>query len=192
MWQTDPDNGNQPSDVAPANFLDWSLQATSSYQLAPMDPTSLDFTEGAEPEVFLASHVSAEFFEALGVTAVLGRTFVPEEFAVGNGPVAVLTDALWRRRFAADPDLAGRVLRLDGQPYMVVGWRDSWLRRACWSLHWAPPPAWRWPRPHSTMSLRSVPRMCRGSGTCRSMLASSALSHCSSEPDCWCRASWPS
>ena len=121
VWQTDPDNRNQPSDVAPANFLDWSAQATSFDQLASMDPTSLDFTEGDEPEVFLASWVSAGFFEALGVTAALGRTFLPEEFAVGNRPVAVLTDALWKRRFGADPDLVGRALRLDGQLYTVVG-----------------------------------------------------------------------
>ena len=121
VWQTDPQNGNQPADVAPANFLDWRDQAQSYEQLAAMEPTSLDFTGRDEPEVFLASFVSEGFFQALGVTAAHGRTFLPEEFARGNRPVVVLTDGLWRRRFGADPDLVGRVLRLDGQPYTVVG-----------------------------------------------------------------------
>ena len=121
VWQTDPENGNQPADVAPANFLDWRAQATSFHQLASMEPTTVDVTGGDEPEVFLASFVSEGFFEALGVTAAQGRTFLPDEYAVGNRPVAVLTDALWRRRFGADPDLVGSALRLDGQPYTVVG-----------------------------------------------------------------------
>ena len=121
VWQTDPENANRPADVAPANFLDWRAQAGSFDQLASMEPTSVDVTGGDEPEVFLASFVSEGFFEALGVTAAQGRTFVPDEFAVGNRPVAVLTDALWRRRFGADPDLVGRALRLDGQSYTVVG-----------------------------------------------------------------------
>ncbi|MCY4659528.1 MAG: hypothetical protein OXF93_06920, partial [Acidobacteria bacterium] len=53
VWQTDPQNGNQPADVAPANFLDWRDQAQSYEQLAAMEPTSLDFTGRDEPEVFL-------------------------------------------------------------------------------------------------------------------------------------------
>ena len=121
VWQTDPENGNQPADVAPANFLDWRDQAQSYERLAAMEPTSLDFMGRDEPEVFLASFVSEGFFQALGVTAAHGRTFLPEEFARGNRPVVVLTDVLWRRRFGADPDLVGRVLRLDAQPYTVVG-----------------------------------------------------------------------
>ena len=121
VWETDPQNGNQPADVAPANYLDWRDQAQSYEQLAAMEPTSLDFMGRDEPEVFLASFVSEGFFQALGVTAAHGRTFLPEEFARGNRPVVVLTDGLWRRRFGADPDLVGRSLRLDGQPYTVVG-----------------------------------------------------------------------
>ena len=121
VWQTDPENGNQPTDVAPANFLDWRARATSFDQLASMEPTSVDVTGGDEPEVFLASFVSEGFFEALGVTAAHGRTFLRDEYAVGNRPVAVLTDALWKLRFGADPELVGSVLQLDGQPYTVVG-----------------------------------------------------------------------
>lgn len=121
VWQTDPESSNQPAAVAPANFLDWRAQATSFDRLASMDPTAVDFTGGDEPEVFLASYVSEGFFEALGVTAAHGRTFLPDEFEAGNRPVAVLTDALWRRRFGADPDVVGRALRLDEQLITVVG-----------------------------------------------------------------------
>ena len=121
VWQTDPLAGNQPAEVAPANYLDWREQAQSYDQLASMEPWSLDFTGGDEPEVFLASLVSEGFFDVLGVAAAHGRTFLPEEFERGNQSVVVLTDGLWRRRFAADPAVVGRSLTLDAQSYIVVG-----------------------------------------------------------------------
>ena len=121
VWQTDPQNGNQPGDVAPANFLDWREQAQSYAHMASVEPWSFDFTGGEQPEVFLVSLVSEGFFETLGITAVHGRTFLPEEFEPGNRAVVVLTDGLWRRRFGADPALIGRSLTFDAQPYTVVG-----------------------------------------------------------------------
>ena len=121
VWQTDPQNGNQPADVAPANFLDWREQAQSYDHMASVEPWSFDFTGGEQPEVFLVSLVSEGFFKALGITAVHGRTFLPEEFEHGSRAVAVLTDGLWRRRFGADPTLIGRSLTFDARPYTVVG-----------------------------------------------------------------------
>ena len=85
LWQTDPDNGNRPTDVAPANFLDWREQATSFERVAAIEPYSFDFTGDGEPEVFYASLVTEGFFEALGVGAVRGRTFLPEEYRPGSG-----------------------------------------------------------------------------------------------------------
>ncbi len=118
----------QPADVAPANFLDWREQAQSYDHMASVEPWSFDFTGGEQPEVFLVSLVSEGFFEALGITAVNGRTFLPEEFEHGSRTVVVLTDGMWRRRFGADPTLIGRSLTFDARPYTVVGvlpWTSS-------------------------------------------------------------------
>ena len=120
LWQTDPNNSNRPAEPAPANFLDWREQATSFEQVAATEPFSFDFTGDGEPEVFYASLVTEGFFEALGVGAAYGRTFLPEEFRPGSG-VVVLTHGFWQRRFGGDAGVAGQSLTLDGQPYTVVG-----------------------------------------------------------------------
>ncbi len=65
--------------------------------------------------------VSAEFFSVLEVPAILGRTFRPGEDAPGAPPVAVISEALWRRRFGADRGILGRSIAIDGTPREVVG-----------------------------------------------------------------------
>ena len=120
LWQTDPNNSNRPAEPAPANFLDWRERATSFEHVAAIEPFSFDFTGDGEPEVFYASLVTEGFFEALGVGAAYGRTFLPEEFRPGSG-VVVLTHGFWQRRFGGDAGVVGQPLTLDGQPYTVVG-----------------------------------------------------------------------
>jgi len=66
--------------------------------------------------------VTANYFDVLGVPLELGRGFVPDEEVGGNGaPAAVISDALWRRRFAADPGVLGKVIQLNRNPVTVVG-----------------------------------------------------------------------
>ena len=120
LWETDPENGNRPSAVAPANFLDWREQATRFDPVAALEPYSVDLTGAGEPEVLYGWMVTEGFFEALGAGAAHGRTFLPEEHHPGSG-VVVLTDGLWRRRFDADPAIIGRTLVLDDEPRTVVG-----------------------------------------------------------------------
>lgn len=76
---------------------------------------------GGEPERLSGVPVSQNFFEVLGVTPALGRSFTPEE-AVWNGPKVVMLDhGLWRRRFDADTTIIGRGLTINGESYTVVG-----------------------------------------------------------------------
>ncbi len=120
LWETDPENGNRPTEVAPANFLDWREQARSFEHVAALQPYSVDLTGADEPEVLYGWMVTEGFFEALGATAAHGRTFLAEEYRPGSG-VVVLTDAVWRRRFDRDPAIVGRSLVLDDEPRTVVG-----------------------------------------------------------------------
>ncbi len=73
------------------------------------------------PERLRALKVTPSLFSTLGVGAALGRTFSDDEATVGNDHVAVLSNALWRNRFNADPNIVGRNLRLSGDTYRVVG-----------------------------------------------------------------------
>jgi putative ABC transport system permease protein len=65
--------------------------------------------------------VTSSFLDVLGVTPQLGRNFLPDE-GRPDGPKAVLlSDAIWRSRFSADPEVAGRVIAVDGNAYTIVG-----------------------------------------------------------------------
>ena len=66
--------------------------------------------------------VTANYFTDLGVTAQIGRTFLPDEDrAPGGNPVIVLSNAFWQRRFHADPEVTGRIVRLNGVAFTVIG-----------------------------------------------------------------------
>ena len=66
--------------------------------------------------------MSGNYFDVLGVSAARGRTFSAEEDgAPGSQPVVVVSDAFWRSRFAADPNLIGQTITLNGFPLTVIG-----------------------------------------------------------------------
>jgi putative ABC transport system permease protein len=73
------------------------------------------------PERLRGSHVSAGFLPTVGVEPLLGRNFLPEEDRPGAPRVVILSHRLWARRFAADPHVLGRQLKLNGESYTVVG-----------------------------------------------------------------------
>jgi predicted permease len=78
-------------------------------------------TGHGEPERLTAVPVSENFFHVLGIEPQAGRVFNADECRI-NGPAAViLTDALWKRRFASSPEIIGKTLQLNGQPVRVVG-----------------------------------------------------------------------
>jgi putative ABC transport system permease protein len=75
-----------------------------------------------EPERLFGARVSSSLFPVLGVTPGIGRTFTEDEDEIGHDNVVLLSDALWRRRFGADPSIVGRTVNLSsGVPYTVVG-----------------------------------------------------------------------
>jgi predicted permease len=65
--------------------------------------------------------IAGDFFRVVGSTPVLGRAFSPDEYRPGGAAVVVLSDALWRTRFAADPGIVGKAVLMDGKPVTVVG-----------------------------------------------------------------------
>ena len=81
----------------------------------------VNLTESGDPERLPGMAVTHTFFSTLGVEAGQGRLFAPDEDQPGRNRVVVLSDALWKRRFGADPNLIGNTIRLNGENYNVIG-----------------------------------------------------------------------
>jgi len=82
---------------------------------------SENLTGAGHPErlEFMVTHPN--YFSMLGATPQIGRLFGPQDLALGFAPVAVISDGLWRRSYSADPNVIGRIVRLDNDPYTIVG-----------------------------------------------------------------------
>jgi putative ABC transport system permease protein len=121
-------HGNSFSVTWP-DFVDWRGQSRSFAAMAAYSPARLLLTGVERPALLNAAHVSASYFPLLGVKAELGRTFVSAEDSAGAGFVTVLSDALWRSAFGADPGIVGRTVVLSGSAYAVIGVVEPYLSR---------------------------------------------------------------
>ena len=108
--------------VSLPQFLDWKARATTVTRLAASGNLILTLTSASgDTETLPSARVSGDFFPLLGLPAQLGRLLGPDDDREGGPPVAVISDALWQQRFAADPAIVGQRLIIDGQPHEVVG-----------------------------------------------------------------------
>ena len=104
------------------NYEDYARQASVFSGLAAFQPTGLTLSGGEKPKLFQGYLVTANYFDVLGVNAMLGRTFRPDEDQhPGGDGVAVLSYGLWSREFGGARDVLGRRLNLNGTSYTVIG-----------------------------------------------------------------------
>ena len=82
-------------------------------------PTNL--TGAKQPEHLEMLEVSPNYFSMLGTTPEIGRLFGPQDFALGFAEATVISDGLWRRSYGGDPNILGKRLRMDNDPYTIVG-----------------------------------------------------------------------
>jgi len=130
--------------ASPPDLVDFRASVPALTDVAATAPWSPAATGDGEPERLKGLLVSANFFEMLGARARHGRTFSPAEETPGREKVAVVGEALWRRRWGADPGLVGRSIRLNGESYEVIGvmpdrfrWGRSYGRNGSAEI-WAP------------------------------------------------------
>jgi len=121
VWEKRSREGVNDNPVSPRDFLDWRARNQVFESMAAEIDTTLDLSWNNEPERLEAGNVSPSFFDVLGMRPALGRTFLPEEEQAGRDHVVILSDSLWRRRFAADPSILGTPIQLSGVSYEVIG-----------------------------------------------------------------------
>lgn len=108
-------------DLSPGDYLDYRSGSTSFDGLASVSLNPVRLTGDGTPEQAAAAQVSGNFFSVLGVNAMAGRTFLPADDAPGRPAQAVISEALWERRYGRDAGLIGRTITVSDQPVEVVG-----------------------------------------------------------------------
>jgi putative ABC transport system permease protein len=117
-------DANQPQiSVSFPDYVDWRRDNTSFENLALSRRESFNLSglQGRAPEEVSGALVTANYFKVIGLTPQLGRIFTEEEDRVGGPLLAVISDRLWQRVFARDPNVLGRSVNFGNQPYTVIG-----------------------------------------------------------------------
>lgn len=105
---------------SPPNYRDVTAQSGVFESWAALNTTTANVTGRGDPERVDGAEVTADFFKVLGVAPRFGRALQGSDEASG-GRVVVLSDAFWRRRFGAQPDIVGSIVQMDGAAYTIVG-----------------------------------------------------------------------
>jgi len=124
LWEMRSD-GN-PRNVTFATVT--GLVGSHSFEaMAAMKPWQPTMTGATQPERFEGQRVGAGYFHALGVVPALGRDFQAADDQHHGPNLVILSDGLWRRRFAGDPAIVGRQVKLDDDLYTVIGVMPGWF-----------------------------------------------------------------
>jgi putative ABC transport system permease protein len=113
--------GQDQSPVAPATYLDWKKEAHSFDEITAYAWDELNLTGNPAPQKVQAFQVSANFFETVRVQPQLGRMFLPEEEEPGKDQEIILGHALWEQRYASDPHVVGKNIKVGGKSFTIVG-----------------------------------------------------------------------
>jgi putative ABC transport system permease protein len=115
--------GSDDSSITYADYLDWKNEGVFEQVAALNLLSSADLTGGdGEPERVDVAAVTEDYFSVLGSNALLGRTFLAEDYnPPGPARALIITYGLWQKRFGGDPNIIGQKIYLNGRPYPVVG-----------------------------------------------------------------------
>jgi len=120
LWSTNPTRGWDESSVSVPDYQDWREQLRSA-ELFGYAGASFNLSDESRPERMLGTRIAPNGLVSLGATVVAGRLLRDDEAEPGQDKVLVLSERFWRRRFDADPGVVGQPIRLNGEPYQVVG-----------------------------------------------------------------------
>jgi len=116
-----PSTGKRTTGVMPRDFLDWRERQNVFEHVALSGGGLYTLLGSGEPEQVRIARVTAGYFEMLRTPPARGRTFTTDDEYANRPKVAIVSDEFWRTRLASDPQIIGKTLRLDDQPFEIVG-----------------------------------------------------------------------
>ncbi len=119
LWQTLPQHGVFELEATPFDYAEW--RTLRSFDGVALVATGAFTISDDNPERLRGARVSASLMPLLGIAPRAGRTFTADEDDQAAAPVAILSNGLWRRRFAADPAAVGQSIRINGITHTIVG-----------------------------------------------------------------------
>jgi putative ABC transport system permease protein len=119
--QSAPLTGQAQMGIAVAEYYDYREQAKVFDGLVEYHQMNFDLLNRGEPDRVDAGVVSHDFFDLLGITPILGRTFVKADDEHGAEAVLILSHRYWRQKFGADPAIVGRLFEMNDRPHRVIG-----------------------------------------------------------------------
>jgi predicted permease len=112
----------RPGSVSYQELLDWRSQAQSFVDMAAFTQSTVNVSDDrAAPEQATSGRVSENLFRLLGQQPLLGRDFTPADGEKDAQAVVILGNAIWKNRYASDPDILGKAIRINGEPAVIVG-----------------------------------------------------------------------
>jgi len=116
------DDRGTAEEISYPDFVDYRDQNTVLEGIAAESMVQAAISDQKQNEVIWGQVVSGNYFDVLRVKPIMGRTFAADEDKTpGAAAVVVLGHGLWQRRFAADPNIVGKTIELNGRPYDVIG-----------------------------------------------------------------------
>ncbi|HTR26704.1 MAG TPA: ABC transporter permease [Terriglobales bacterium] len=103
------------------NFRDWHNDNHTFSSMAISRGYAFSLTGAGEATQEDGEFVTSDYFKVLGTKPLLGRTFARGEDEIGAAPVAVISEGLWRRKFASAPDIVGKIMTLNGRGFTIIG-----------------------------------------------------------------------
>jgi predicted permease len=138
VWGYNRARGFNTDLVSPLDFQDWKNQSHSFESMGASTEATYTLTGMGEPSIIIAYSFSADYFQTLGVTPLLGRTFFPKEEQAGKNHVAILSYSFWQSRFGGSRDVVGKSMTLDGEPYAVIGVMPDGFKYPPFTELWTP------------------------------------------------------
>lgn len=140
VWMSRRAESERRGVVAGATYLDWEREAGSFEEFAAYRAIDFNLTGDGYPERVTGVSITPGFFPTLGIGAALGILPGPDDPEAFAGTTVVLSDALWKARFGADPSIVGASIVLNGKPYTVVAVLPAGVEFPDEARLWVPSP----------------------------------------------------